>query len=285
MAMNPRLLRPLASGKNPETLDWITRVYANGGTVSTSTANAVDAFCNAIDAAGIRDRFYRLNLFAGTGLNAALVPLYRGPSSGGTTYGNATDENYNFIPGDYTLTGGLNSGASNTSKYLATGLANTDIRSAGDGGFFISLLTDNAVSDRIVMGQRQAGALNEMIAPYSPSTAGSYRVTATYGAQIIAYASERVIPGRYYGSSTAADDHKLYIDGVQSGSNTTTEVLLPTSVPDFYIFTSSSDAPAPVGQYLSARVGFYGVTRGLTATQVASLDAASAAYLTAIGRT
>ena len=125
MAMNPRLLRPLASGKNPETLDWITRVYANGGTVSTSTANAVDAFCNAIDAAGIRDRFYRLNLFAGTGLNAALVPLYRGPSSGGTQYGNATDTNNGpFVAADYVETGasGGLTATSNTSKYLETGL-------------------------------------------------------------------------------------------------------------------------------------------------------------------
>ena len=62
---------------NADAADWIRRVEANGGTVSTSTANAVTDFCNAIDAAGIRDRFYRLNLFCGTGLNAALVPLFR----------------------------------------------------------------------------------------------------------------------------------------------------------------------------------------------------------------
>ena len=83
MAMNPRLLRPTASRRlNPEAQDWINRVYANGGTVSQSTASAVSTMCDAIDAAGIRDRFYRLNLFCGDNLNAALVPLYRGPKRG-----------------------------------------------------------------------------------------------------------------------------------------------------------------------------------------------------------
>jgi hypothetical protein len=42
---------------NAEAQDWISRVYANGGTVSTSTASAVSTFCDAIEAAGIRDRF------------------------------------------------------------------------------------------------------------------------------------------------------------------------------------------------------------------------------------
>jgi hypothetical protein len=66
---------------NAEAQDWISRVYANGGTVSTSTASAVSTFCDAIESAGIRDRFYRLGIFAGSNLNAALVPLYLTPDS------------------------------------------------------------------------------------------------------------------------------------------------------------------------------------------------------------
>ncbi len=75
--MNPRLLRPLASGFHSEAAAWRSAVIANGGSVSTSTVRAVSNFCAAIDAAGIRDRFVRLNLFCGDNLNAALVPLYR----------------------------------------------------------------------------------------------------------------------------------------------------------------------------------------------------------------
>jgi hypothetical protein len=118
---------------NADAQDWVNRVYAAGGTVSTSTANAVNTFCDAIDAAGIRDRFYRLNLFAGTGLNAALVPLYRGQSRTGTQYGNTTDTNTGpFVSGDYAETGASGGLKGNGStKYLDTGLAGTTF-SAGD---------------------------------------------------------------------------------------------------------------------------------------------------------
>ena len=108
---------------HPEAAGWRTRVIANGGSVSATTFTAVETFCRAIDTAGIRDRFFRLNLFAGTGLSAALVPLYRGQSLGGTQWGNSTDTNFNIVSGDYAETGtggGLNGGST---KYLATGLA------------------------------------------------------------------------------------------------------------------------------------------------------------------
>lgn len=124
--MNNRLLRPRASGVHPEAAAWRTAVTSNGGSVSGTTLSAVDKFCKAIDTAGIRDRFYRLNLFCGTGLSAALVPLYRGPSRTGTQHGNTTDTNNNFVSGDYAetgATGGLKGDGS--TKYLATGLPMT----------------------------------------------------------------------------------------------------------------------------------------------------------------
>jgi hypothetical protein len=118
---------------NADAADWIKRVEANSGSVSTATANAVTTFCNAVDAAGIRDKFYRLNLFCGTGLNACLVPLYRAPSLSGTQYGNTTDTNQGpFVSGDYAETGasgGLKGNGS--SKYLDTGLAGNTF-TAGD---------------------------------------------------------------------------------------------------------------------------------------------------------
>ena len=48
-----------------EAIDWATRASANGGLISTTTIRAVSEFCRAIDSAGIRDRFLRLNLSAG----------------------------------------------------------------------------------------------------------------------------------------------------------------------------------------------------------------------------
>jgi len=96
-------------------------VVANGGSVSASTMKAVSKFCGDIDTAGLRDRFYRLNLFCGTGLSGCLVPLYRGPSRTGTQYGNTTDTNQNFVSGDYSESGGLTSAAA-SAKMLSTGV-------------------------------------------------------------------------------------------------------------------------------------------------------------------
>jgi hypothetical protein len=122
--MSPRLLRPIASGVHPEAAAWRSAVVANGGSVSASTLKAVGKFCADIDKAGLRDRFYRLNLFCGSNLNAVLVPLYRGPSRTGTQYGNTTDTNNGpFVSGDYVENSGLKGNGS--SKYLETGVAMT----------------------------------------------------------------------------------------------------------------------------------------------------------------
>lgn len=128
MPMNNRLLRPRQGGTpgRVEANDWAARVVANGGTVSASTLSAVRVFCDAIITAGIRDRFLRLSLFCGDDLSAALVPLYRGQSRTGTQFGNTTDTNANFVSTDYTETGtsgGLGTGATNTTKTLDTGLS------------------------------------------------------------------------------------------------------------------------------------------------------------------
>jgi hypothetical protein len=90
---------------HPEAVDWRARVIRNGGSVSDDTSKAVSIFCMAIDGAGLRDRFYRLNLFCGIGLSSALVPLYRGPVAGGTALGNATDTNNNFVSADFAENG------------------------------------------------------------------------------------------------------------------------------------------------------------------------------------
>ena len=131
MPMNNRILRPLASGVHPDAAAWRSAVVANGGSVSASTMRAVSTFCAAIDAAGIRDRFYRLNLFCGNSdasLNAVRTPLYRGPSLVGTQYGGTTDTNNNFVAGDYAETGASGGLTGNgTSKSLNTGIAQSTL--------------------------------------------------------------------------------------------------------------------------------------------------------------
>lgn len=119
MAMNQRTMRPTAAGVHPEALAWRTAAVANGGTVSASTLNAVSKFCKAIDAAGIRSSFLRLNLVCGGNLAAARTPLYRGASRTGTQYGATIDTNIGpYTSGDYTQATGLTGDGS--TKFLDT---------------------------------------------------------------------------------------------------------------------------------------------------------------------
>lgn len=120
---DPVLGSEFSSITNLDTRDWLTRVYKNGGTVSVATATAVQNFCDSIDSAGLRNRFFRLNLFCGNDLNSCAVPLYRGPSRTGTQRGFLYDINNNFISADYEENSGLKGNGSN--KYLETGLEMT----------------------------------------------------------------------------------------------------------------------------------------------------------------
>lgn len=106
MAMNSKTMRMRTF--HPEATAWRKAVIANSGTVSATTMRAVSNFCTAINAAGIRSKFLRLNLVCGNNLAAARVPLYRGASATGTQYGSAVDTNVGpFTTNDYSEATGL----------------------------------------------------------------------------------------------------------------------------------------------------------------------------------
>jgi hypothetical protein len=135
MAMNQRLMRPIASGPtyHQEAMAWRTAALANGGTgITASTMQAVSDFCTAIDAAGIRSAFLRLSLVCGGNLAAARTPLYRGASPGGTQYGPVIDANVGpLAEEDYTQATGVY--FNGLSKYLDTGLTIGSLYSFGAG--------------------------------------------------------------------------------------------------------------------------------------------------------
>jgi len=277
MSMSPRLLRPRQT-MHPEAAAWKTAVVANGGSVSGTTLSAVDKFCKAIASAGIRDRFYRLNLFCGTGLNACLVPLYRGPSLGGTQYGNTTDTNFGpFVSGDYVETGasgGLWYGGvgNNTSKRLDTGIAGS-VLSPGDRHLsayeIVNATTDYSPS--VLSGT----ALTTMhgIGNWTTITGYRYRTHNTIGGQAGATSS----PGFWLGSDTSSTASLLYRHGSQVGS-TSGQPAGGSGNSNYQILGSSS------GEYSEARLGGYSIGLSMSAGQVSSFHAAMQAFQTALGR-
>ena len=133
MAMSPRLMRPIATGASyhPEALAWRTAALANGGVVSATTMQAVSDLCQEVDTLyGLRDRFVRLNLCCGDNVQAAVVPLYRGPSPSGAQYGGQVDTNVGpFVTGShYTAAEGF---IGDDDRWLETQVNFNDLQGAG----------------------------------------------------------------------------------------------------------------------------------------------------------
>lgn len=269
-----------ASVTNADAKLWIDNVYANGGTVSTTTANAVNDFCNAIDAAGIRDRFYRLNLFAGTGLAAALVPLYRGQSLGGTQFGNATDTNSNFVSGNYAETGssgglGLGLGAgTNTNRRLDTGLAGSTL-SAGDRHVsayeIVNAPTDYSPS--VLSGN--ATATMHGIGPWTSTTQYRYRTHNTVGGNpVVNY----VLPGHWLGSDFSSVTSALYRNGQSVAGTFGNQPAGGSGNTNYSIFGITA------GEWSEAKLGGYSIGLSMTAAQVATFYTVMQNFQTALQR-
>jgi hypothetical protein len=269
---------------NADAQDWVNRVYANGGTVSESTAAAVNTFCNAIDAASIRDRFYRLNLFAGTGLNAALVPLYRGPTFGGTTYGNATDTNPGagpFVSGDYSPTVGLVK-TGNTSAYLDTGLAIDDLPSAATGhiaawmgthtpaAFLIPVGANVSTTDRYWLVSWTTGG-DQVVRGYWGGNSPAQ--TATLGATIAA--------GLYIANRSGATSLDVYEGGTSIASLASS--VTPGAISENFYVAAANDSGTP-GAFVTFPLAGYSIGLSLTQPQAAAYDAAYTALISALGR-
>lgn len=286
MPMNPRLLRPRQT-LHPEAANWASRVRANGGSVSGSTLNAVSRFCASIAAAGIRDRFFRLNLFCGNSLSAALVPVFRGQSLGGTQFGNATDTNVNFVSGDYAETGasgGLQ--GSGTGKGLITGVNNIDIPVANHCAAYVSS-RNTSVSNCMDVGASNShtndnavGLLAIEFPPMGYMLASFQRVNLPYtGVQGTNYFSA------FYIGCCYTDTNTMFRNGVAvSWGTRATGVRTPYSPSPLLVFASSQAGTTAFNRTSPARLNAYSVGLDLSSTQAAAYHNAMQAFQTALGR-
>ena len=282
MPMNGRLLRPIQT-IHPEAADWANRVRTNGGSVSGTTLSAVDRFVKAIHAAGIRDRFYRLNLFCGNSddsLNAVRTPLYRGPSLTGTQYGNATDTNNNFVAGDYNetgATGGLKGNAVN--KALNTGLLLSDLPSSPNGHISAWAKGQTVVRSGWIVAWG-AGYANGAFIEHSASGSRNVSFGREFFGSITANSVRQFLVTR---SSTT--DQRTYEDGSLVDTNTTapTGTTTANAAVAFHIFARR--VGTIIEAYTDARMNCYSIGDNLSGAQVASFRSALATFFATLGRT
>jgi len=299
--MSPRLLRPIQN-THPEAADWANRVRTNGGSVSGSTLVAVSKFCRAIDAAGIRDRFYRLNLFCGASdasLNAVRTPLYRGQSRTGTQYGGTTDTNTGnlFQQADYAENNGLL--GNTTTKWLNTGFnMNTAGLTVGSPGVHMSVVfpayTHGASQNTFPISAINA-AVNERFwlnfnakASHTEPTTEVQSLLGTGGSSLatktIAATNGAAIPGGLWiVSRTTATDLKLYNGATEQASNGNSAASFSTVNNDMSIFARWTGSTT-FGHW-GYRMRGYSVGLGMTAQQVSDFNNAMTTVQTALGRT
>jgi hypothetical protein len=266
---------------NADAQDWVNRVYANGGTVSTSTADAVNSFCDAIDAAGIRDRFARLNLMAGTGLNAALVPLYRSTSFGGSLLGNATDTNVGpFVSGDYVETGASGGLTGNgSSKYLNTGLAPSVLSDTSRHlAAYVGSVSNLAFS--AYLSCRTSGSTGFFKLWMVSSTTLRYHTLGPNTGPTIGDVANHAA-GFYHGDNDATTGY-YYRNGVESVTADTGQTPTAGATRNVLVFANNTENG--VEGFSNGRLCGYSLGAYMTATQKADYYTAMQAFQTALSR-
>jgi hypothetical protein len=235
----------------------------------------VSKFCAAIASAGIRDRFYRLNLFCGTGLNAALVPLFRGPSLGGTQYGGATDTNVGpFVSGDYAETGASGGLTGNgSSKYLDTGFAMNTLPSTTSGHAAVYCRNRSSSSSFHGMVGVNLAAGNG----FGVATDGT--VYAQWG--VFANVTNNA-NGLLVASRTSTTSLVAYAAGTAIVTNSTSTTPTASTL-NATVFVSRNSAISHT--FFDPRsYGFYSIGNGLSAADVTSLTNAVNALQSALSR-
>jgi hypothetical protein len=250
--------------------DWRDRVDAAGGSVSTATLEALDTFADAIETAGIRDKFYRLNVFAGDDLTTALVPFYVGPVTGGTEYGYSYDQNNGpFGSGDWAEDSGLTGDGS--LKYLNTNLSAHDITTDGKEGHLGWHSPTWGSGSGYRMGAWSTGdrfGLNSVSG--SPTIFWSESRTHSYSGSSLAV-----------GQRTLADEVELYVAGSLEEARSSQD---PTGIDDASIYLFARNESGTADDHTADTS--YGYTIGLPMSETNNSDLASAwlALQAALGR-
>jgi hypothetical protein len=227
-------------------------------------------FASAIDAAGLRSKFTRVNLFCGSDLTACRTPLYSATTAGGSPLGNATDTNINFVAGDYTETGdsgGLKGNGSD--KRLETGLTNL-VSFPLHMSVYVTAVDSAPNNFRFWMGADRS----RLVARES-STNASWSQNGVVASSSI---NGGAFLGHAIGTNETVDFRAFYANGVQDGTSTTTQGTNNSG--GTFIFTNRTSA----GVYTDSRFAGYSIGTGLTSTEAAAFYTIMQAFQTALGR-
>lgn len=276
-----------------EAADWRRRVIANGGTVSHATMSAVDQFCRRIDAAGLRDRFYRLSLICGDQLAAALVPLYRSRQPFGAVLGNATDTNNNFVAADYVERGAASGGLkpNGTTKYLNTGFNASTTAGVSSASFHLGVYvsgTEAAGSSRVTIGCDDTSSFVK--GPFVGWLTGGSQDAAAIASNVRAVAALPAKAGFILGNVSEGSERVLQVGSgraisyFENGFRSGPQVEATNTFSNQSIFVCAGNNNGPVLYSLARFFRGYTIGAGLSFDQVRVLLDATQTFNSALGR-
>lgn len=261
---------------DPDVLDWVTRVIANGGSVSQGTKDIAQAYSTAITS--IRSGIFRRNFFGGTGFLAAQVPFIK--DLGGTldlpkigssgTAGSGSDFTYN----ETGSSGGLDPLTSQA--WLATGLFVNSI-DVNNRGFSVYVRTTAAESAVVLGAANNSGGAGF----YSYITAGDGNFYYNICQLEIGPVTDATGKGFYTVSRTASNLVTAYRNAVSINTNAAPGATSTTAeVAIFCLLVDTGLAQ----QFSTKTLGGYVIHRGFDASETAILNTAEAALQTAFMR-
>ncbi len=259
-----------------ETLDWVTRVVGNGGSVSQGTKDAANTFLGAVTTAGVRSLIYRLNLFAGTGLTACAVPFIK-------DRGNTLDSLNNFVSGDYSestgLTGNGNTGAR---KHIATGFVPaTHFNSVTDAHTSFYARSNVNESNNCMIGAVTSGnAASSIYMTLRITLASNQSYGILTGVSSFPIATDSNTLG-FYQICRNGTSIVLYKNGSSFASATGASGDL--TAPQIFVFAVDD---SNLGDQINTTIasGGYSIGRGMDATQSSAFRNAWQAFQTALSR-
>jgi hypothetical protein len=279
---NNYIKRPSLIGINhPDVETWLNTLSLSGGTASSSTISALNTFCNSIDSAGLRRKFYRLNLFCGDNLNSCLVPLYVSSWWNEKVQGFSIDKNFNFSSSDYVETG-ANGGllGNGSTKYLDTKLFPSQLPNLSNGGH-LSVYAAGSFSSQVAIGVYDYTnppfvTTHESELLVGATTTNSYINSTTAGISP-SYAS----PVFIIGNRSSNTDITGYANGSAGLSATT---LANNANPSFSFFVFARNLIGSPSLHFGQRLRSYSIGGALTSTDITNYNTIMQTFQTALNR-
>jgi len=267
-------------GNHPDVTSWLNTISLVGGSASSTTIAALNTFCNSIDSAGLRNKFYRLNLFCGNNLASCLVPLFVNVSSiaiPAVGFGYSIDQNVGFVSSDYIetgSTGGLQ--GDGLAKQLIVGLTPDQIGSStGHMSAYIPSVSGTTSARIMGAGTLSPGALYTLERP-----SGQSAIQGTYGDSGRAVSIGRQ-SGHYLVTRTSSTSLTLYENGSSVSTNNLTANSVASSF-DFRIFVYNFSNS--LQNFWPSRILAYSIGLSMSDAQVAAYYNALQTFQTSLRR-